>query len=124
MYASVDLVSHRLTRLLRKYKDRKLGKRKAEGGFEEDAEAEIAALNAAAEAMAGVGGGGVGGADFEDPAKAVDMRVVKRKQFDMPPMAVSYFLQKKGVVCGGIVAGLGVGVGSLVGPCPSFLSAA
>lgn len=28
MYASIDLVSHRLTRLLRKYKDRKLGKRK------------------------------------------------------------------------------------------------
>ena len=32
MYASIDLVSHRLTRLLRKYKDRKLGKRKVRGG--------------------------------------------------------------------------------------------
>lgn len=32
MYASIDLVSHRLTRLLRKYKDRKLGKRKVGGG--------------------------------------------------------------------------------------------
>ena len=31
MYASIDLVSHRLTRLLRKYKDRKLGKRKVKG---------------------------------------------------------------------------------------------
>ena len=29
-----------------------------------------------------------GGADFEDPAKAVDMRVVKKKTFDMPPMSV------------------------------------
>jgi hypothetical protein len=86
MYASVDLVSHRLTRLLRKYKDRKLGKRKVESPFEEDTEAEIAALNAAATTAAG-GVAGVGG-DFEDPAKAVDMRVVKRKQFDMPPMTV------------------------------------
>lgn len=25
---------------------------------------------------------------FEDPAKAVDMRVVKKKSFDMPPMSV------------------------------------
>lgn len=33
MYASVDLVSHRLTRLLRKYKDRKLGKRKVKKAF-------------------------------------------------------------------------------------------
>jgi hypothetical protein len=32
--------------------------------------------------------GGAGAGDFEDPAKAVDMRVVKKKSFDMPPMSV------------------------------------
>lgn len=26
--------------------------------------------------------------DFEDPAKAVDLRLVKTKSFDMPPMTV------------------------------------
>lgn len=55
----------------------------AESPFEEDTEAEIAAMNAAANAVAGADA-----EDFEDPAKRVDMRVVKRKQFDMPPMSV------------------------------------
>ena len=82
MYASIDLVSHRITRLLRKFKDRKLGKRK-EVNFEEDGEAEMEALS---EAMA-AGGGGEGG--FQDPAKGVNMEVVKTKQFDMPAMSVS-----------------------------------
>lgn len=87
-----------------------------ESQFEEDTEAEIAALNAAA--AAAMGGGAAGGvrelmtrvsctviytcsevlidshhtiariAQFEDPAKAVDMRVVKKKSFEMPPMSV------------------------------------
>ncbi|EKU22000.1 sigma 54 modulation protein ribosomal protein s30ea [Nannochloropsis gaditana CCMP526] len=39
MYASIDLVSHRITRLLRKFKDRKIGKRK-EVNFEEDGESD------------------------------------------------------------------------------------
>lgn len=81
MYASIDLVSHRITRLLRKFKDRKLGKRK-EVNFEEDGEAEMEALS---EAMAGAAGEG----GFQDPAKGVDMKVVKKKQFDMPAMSVS-----------------------------------
>lgn len=82
MYASIDLVSHRITRLLRKFKDRKLGKRK-EVNFEEDGEAEMEALS---EAMAAAGGAEGG---FQDPAKGVDMKVVKTKQFDMPAMSVS-----------------------------------
>lgn len=92
MYASIDLVSHRLTRLLRKYKDRKLGKRK-EMNFEEDTDAEIDAMNAAISAAAGAVDGAEGAsAGFQDPSKLVDLRVVKRKQFDMPAMSVSLFV--------------------------------
>lgn len=83
MYASIDLVSHRITRLLRKFKDRKLGKRK-EMNFEEDGDAEIEAMNAAAAAASGQSFG-----DFEDPTKSVNLKVVKKKQFDMPAMSVS-----------------------------------
>lgn len=85
MYASIDLVSHRITRLLRKFKDRKLGKRK-EINFEEDGDAEIEAMNAAASAASG--GAALG--DFEDPTKSVNLKVVKKKQFDMPAMSVSF----------------------------------
>ncbi len=81
MYASIDLVSHRITRLLRKFKDRKLGKRK-EVNFEEDGEAEMEAMNAVL-LESGAGGG------FDDPTKQVDMKVVKRKEFDMPAMSTA-----------------------------------
>jgi len=87
MYASIDLVSHRITRLLRKFKDRKLGKRK-EVNFEEDGEAEMEALS---EAMAAGGKGAEGG--FQDPAMGVNMEVVKTKKFDMPAMSVSRWIE-------------------------------
>ena len=53
--------------------------------FRDDAESELD-LNDAAEGSMDLG--------FEDPANNIDMKVVKTKQFDMPPMSV-----KDAIVC-------------------------
>ena len=80
LYASVDIISHSLTRLLRKYKDRKISQRK-EVNFRDEALEMEAAASMAASSEDTIG--------FDDPADAIDMKIVKSKQFDMPPMSVS-----------------------------------
>lgn len=79
LYASVDIISHSLTRLLRKYKERKLTQRKEMNYKDEALEMEAAAEMAASD----------DGLGFNDPADNINMKLVKTKSFPMPPLSVS-----------------------------------
>ncbi|CAM9721615.1 unnamed protein product, partial [Ascophyllum nodosum] len=90
MYASVDLVTDRIRRKLRKSKERKItGKRHAAASLAEQVRTDALATTSNSRA-----------ADdpFEDsygePDVAVDMSVVKRKSFPMPPITV-----EEAVIC-------------------------
>ena len=90
MYASIDLVSHALFRRLRKYKERKSRKHdksivEADNKLlEEDVDFDIdeSKLNLTSKTTNQVE------SDFEDPARLVNMSLVKTKEFDMEAISV------------------------------------
>lgn len=89
MYASIDLVSHALFRRLRKYKERKSRKHDKsivqadQNMLDEDAlfDVDESKLNLASKTNEAQ-------LDFEDPARFVNISLVKTKEFDMEAITV------------------------------------
>jgi len=89
MYASIDLVSHALFRRLRKYKERKSRKHDKsiveadQNMLDEDIlfDVDESKLNLASKANEAE-------LDFEDPARFVNISLVKTKEFDMEAISV------------------------------------
>jgi putative sigma-54 modulation protein len=92
MYASIDLVSHALFRRLRKYKERKSRKHDKsiveadQKLLDEDIDFDVddSKLNLTTD----MSKGNLEGSDFEDPARFVNMSLVKTKEFDMEAISV------------------------------------
>ncbi|CAM9124108.1 unnamed protein product [Phaeothamnion confervicola] len=88
MYASIDLVSDRVSRKLRKYKERKVDQKRHRASLgAAAAEAEVAFEKEGVPAGTFVPPNRTAATDISD-LEYVDMSVVKRKSFPMPPQTV------------------------------------